>query len=140
MLEQIEAMLMMEASVPVCSWCAIIFGSAALAVTYIDRSDPGWNIFRMAMDGGTPAPVTHITEGRIVKHAWSPDGRRLGILVRDGEHVDLWVTDAAGQKPIRVTQISPEIISAFHWMADSRKIVVEAATRPSDVVLIKEFR
>ena len=74
------------------------------------------------------------------EHAWSPDGRRLGILVRAGERVDLWVTDAEGRKPVRVTQISPEVISRFTWMADSRRLVVEASTRPSDVVLIRDFR
>ena len=84
--------------------------------------------------------MTHIADGRVVKHAWSPDGRRLGILVRSGERVDLWVTDAEGRKPVRITQIAPEVVSAFDWMADSRHVVVEASTRPSDVVLIRDFR
>ena len=110
------------------------------SVTYIDRSDPGWNVFRSSFAGGAPTPVTHITDGRVVRHAWSPDGRRLGILVRAGERVDLWVTDAEGRKPVRVTQISPETITNFSWMADSRRLVVEASTRPSDVVLIRDFR
>ena len=110
------------------------------SVTYIDRSDPGWNVFRSSLDGGAPTPVTHISDGRVVDHAWSPDGRRLGILVRAGERVDLWVTDAEGHKPIRVTQFSPEVITRFTWMADSHRLVVEASTRPSDVVLIRDFR
>jgi Tol biopolymer transport system component len=110
------------------------------SVSYTNRSDPGWNVFRSSFDGGTPVPVTHFTDGRVVRHAWSPDGRRLGVLVRAGERVDLWVTDAEGGKPVRVMQISPEIITALSWMADSRHLVVEASTRPSDVVLIRDFR
>jgi Tol biopolymer transport system component len=110
------------------------------SVSYIDRSDPAWNVFRSSFAGGAPIPVTHITDGRVVRHAWSPDGRRLGVLVRAGERVDLWVTDAEGRKPVRVTQISPETITSFSWMADSRRLVVEASTRPSDVVLIRDFR
>ena len=110
------------------------------SVTYIDRGDPGGNVFRISLDGGAPTPVTHVTDGRIVQHAWSPDGRRLGILVRAGERTDLWVTDAEGRKPVRVTQISPDVISQFKWMADSRHLVVESSTRPSDVVLVREFR
>ena len=110
------------------------------SVSYIDRSDPASNVFRSSFDGGAPIPVTHITDGHVVRHAWSPDGRRLGVLVRAGERVDLWVTDAEGRKPVRVTEISPEIITSFSWMADCRRMVVEASTRPSDVVLIRDFR
>ena len=110
------------------------------SVTYIDLNDPGSNVFRSSFDGSAPSPVSHITDGRVVRHAWSPDGRRLGLLVRVGERVDLWATDAEGRKPIRLTQISPQVITSFRWMADSRRLVVEASTRPSDVVLIRNFR
>jgi len=40
-------------------------------------------------------------------------------------------TDAEGDKAVRITQISPDVIGQFTWMTDSR---------PSDVVLVREFR
>ena len=110
------------------------------AVSFHDRNDPGWNVYRQSADGSRPSQVTRVTGGRVLQHRWSPDGNRLAMLVRSGEKNDLWVTGATGGTPVQVTRITPELISSFDWLPDSRRLIVEAATRSSDVVLIRDFR
>jgi len=110
------------------------------SLSYQDRNDRGWNVFRQPLDGGAPVGVTSVTDGRVLQHRWSPDGRRLAFLVRSGEQVNLWVSDADGARPAQATRISPETVSTFEWLPDSRRLVVEAATRSSDLVLIRDFR
>jgi len=110
------------------------------ALSFNNRNDRNWNVFRQPIAGGAPVAVTRLTDGRVLQHEWSPDGRRLAYLVRSGEQVDLWVADAAGGRAVQVTRITSETVSEFQWMPDSRRLLVEAATHSSDVVLIRDFR
>ena len=54
-------------------------------MTYRERSDPAWNVFRQDANGSAPAPVTHFTEGRTTGYQWSPDGSRLALIRRTAE-------------------------------------------------------
>ena len=110
------------------------------SVTFRDRADPEWNVFRQPIAGGAPQAVTHFTRGRVTEHQWSPDGTRLAVSVDDGPGTNMWILSADGTRPVQVTQFATEHIWRFRWMPDSRHVVVDAGTSSSDAVLIHDFR
>jgi Tol biopolymer transport system component len=110
------------------------------AISYLDRSDPNWNVFLQPFSGGARVQLTHVSEGTVRGALWSPDGRRLGYLVRSGPNMELWVCEGDGSRARRVLQLSPETISEFSWMPDSRRLLVDADARSSEAALIRNFR
>ncbi|HMM33482.1 MAG TPA: hypothetical protein PKA62_01930, partial [Thermoanaerobaculia bacterium] len=73
-------------------------------------------------------------------HFWSPDGRSLAVTLRTREGVGLWVTEADGTRPVRVTRFPELEVFGVRWLPDSRRLVVSAGTRSQDAVLIRGFR
>lgn len=61
------------------------WGADGQFVSFQERSDPAWNVFRQPLSGGAPQAVPHFTTNRIVGHKWSGDGNRLAVLVRVGK-------------------------------------------------------
>jgi serine/threonine protein kinase/Tol biopolymer transport system component len=110
------------------------------ALTYRDRADPAWNVFRGPTDGGKPQAVTHFTDGRVTDYSWSPDGSKLAVRRLVGESSNLWVTAADGSRPVQLTQFTSEAIFGFGWAPDSRHVVVGAGTDATDAVLIRGVR
>jgi len=110
------------------------------SVSFLDRADPAWNVFRQPIPGGAPGAVTHFTQGRLTAHEWSNDGRRLAVLVRVGKVVNVWVTDADGGNALQVTQFTGEQVFGMHWTPDNRRIVLSAGISSADAVSIKDFR
>ena len=51
-------------------------------MTFRNRADAAWNVFRQDEGGKEPVPVTRFTDGRLTAHAWSPDGTRLAVVRR----------------------------------------------------------
>jgi Tol biopolymer transport system component len=93
------------------------------ALTFRDRADPAWNVFREPTDGGKPQAVTHFTDGRVTDYNWSPDGSRLAVRRLVGESSNLWITAADGSRPVQVTRFTSEAIFGLGWAPDSRHIV-----------------
>jgi len=110
------------------------------AVTFRNRANAAWNVYRCPFDGGPPTAVTRFTQGRVTDHLWSPDGRKLAVRVDDGDASNLWIVEADGSRPVQATQFASESVFDYAWMADSRRLVVCAGTRTSDAVLIRDFR
>jgi len=110
------------------------------AVTYRNLADPAWNVYRLPLDGGPPAPVTRFTEGRITDYRWAPDGSKLAARVEEGTASNLWIARADGAHPIKVTSFTGERVFGLSWMPDSRRVVIGAGTSTSDAVLIRDFR
>jgi Tol biopolymer transport system component len=109
-------------------------------LTYRDRADPAWNVFREPTDGGKPQGVTHFTDGRVTDYSWSPDGSKLAIRRLVGESSNLWIIAADGSRPVQATQFTSEAIFGFDWAPDSRHVVVGAGTDATDAVLIRGVR
>jgi Tol biopolymer transport system component len=109
-------------------------------LTFRNRADAAWNVFRQDEGGKAPAPVTRFTDGRLTAHAWSPDGTKLAVVRRMGDGGNVWVTGPEGSHPVQVTQLTSTDIFAVRWMPDSRRIVVSAGKLSRDVVLIRSFR
>jgi Tol biopolymer transport system component len=115
------------------------WGPDSRSLTFTNRADPNWNIYRQAIDG-RPVPVTRFTRGRVTGHQWSRDGRRLAVRVQIGDAANLWVVDSDGGHPVQVTQFTSETIFGFGWVPDSRRILLGAGTSTSDAVLVRDFR
>jgi Tol biopolymer transport system component len=109
-------------------------------LTFRNRADAAWNVFRQDEGGKAPAPVTRVTEGRLTAHAWSPDGTKLAVVRRMNDGGNVWVTGPDGSRPVQVTQLTSTDVFAVRWMPDSRRIVVSAGKLSRDVVLIRSFR
>src|SRR5206468_228411 len=75
-------------------------------------------------DGSAPAPIA---DG-VLQADWSPDGRRLVAVRRDGEHAELWLLDAAGGAARRLTSGHDDL--AARWSPDGRRV---AFVRDGDV-------
>jgi Tol biopolymer transport system component len=108
--------------------------------TFLDQSDPAWNLARIRMTGGTPERVTRFAEGRCTGFAWSPDGSRLAVARRIGDDAAVWVTAADGSKPVQAALFQGDEIFQLHWTKDGKQVVVNAGKRSSDAVLIRNFR
>jgi Tol biopolymer transport system component len=109
------------------------------SITYIDRGDSAWNVYR-AGSAGAPARVTSFTTGRVTAYRWSPDGTRLAVARLIDGVTNLWVTDGAGEHATQLTQFPLGDILSLAWLPDSRRIVVNAGTLSRDVVLVRNFR
>ncbi len=109
-------------------------------MTYRDRADPSWNVFRQDAGGGPPVPVTRFTEGRSVGYQWSHDGSRIA-LVRRGEDggASVWVTASDGSRPVQVTGL-PSDVFQLRWLPDGKRVAVSAGKLSRDVILIRKFR
>jgi Tol biopolymer transport system component len=109
-------------------------------MTFRDRSDLAWNVFRQDASGKPSAPVTRFGEGRTTGYQWSPDGTRLALIRRMDAGANVWVTGRDGSRPVQVTQLADSDVFAVRWLPDSRRLVVSAGKLSRDAVLIRSFR
>ena len=109
-------------------------------VTFRDRADPAWNVYRMGEGAAAPSRLTRFTGGRLMAHAWSPDGARLAVVHRDGDSANVWVTAPDGSRAVQVTQLSGMDVFAVRWLPDGRRLAVQAGKQSRDAVLIRSFR
>ena len=110
------------------------------AVTFRNRSDAAWNVYREDATGKPAAPVTRFTDGRVTGYQWSPDGSRLALIRRTDEGANVWVVGKDGSRPTQVTQLPSADVFFVRWLPDNRRLVVSAGKLSRDVVLIKSFR
>jgi Tol biopolymer transport system component len=106
-------------------------------LTYDDPADSSGNVFRVGLDGSGPTQVTHVTDGRVEAHGWSPDGRLLLLGIRKGRTVNLWLTDANGGNLRPLTRFDTGTVFDAHWNADSQSVVFLYGINSSDAVLIR---
>jgi dipeptidyl aminopeptidase/acylaminoacyl peptidase len=90
--------------------------------------------------GGEPITETGAYRGLLVETgypslvvpAWSPDGRWLAWLRRDGGVTQLWRAAADGRGARAVTRLATDALR-FAWSADSTRLVVAARAAPPDL-------
>jgi Tol biopolymer transport system component len=108
--------------------------------TFIDRSDPAWNLATIRLNGGAPERLTRFDDGRITQFRWSPDGTRLATARKVGDAAGVWVTAADGSKPVPIARFQGDDIFGLDWTRDGKQVVINAGKRSSDAVLIRNFR
>jgi Tol biopolymer transport system component len=109
-------------------------------LTFRNRADAAWNVYRQDEGGKEPVSVTRFTDGRLTAHAWSPDGTRLAVVRRTDEGGNVWVAGPDGSRPLQVTQLTSADVFTVRWMPDNRRLVVSAGKLSRDAVLIRSFR
>lgn len=59
---------------------------------------------------------------RLITPAWSPDGRRIAYLRRDGDHTQIWLawSDGHGSRPL--THLGYDVMD-FAWLRDGKTLV-----------------
>jgi serine/threonine protein kinase/Tol biopolymer transport system component len=110
------------------------------AMTFRNRADAAWNVFRQDASGKEPVAVTHFTEGRVTGYQWSPDGSRLAVIRRTDDGANVWVTGKDGSRPLQVTQLPSSDVFFARWLPDNRRLAISAGKLSRDAVLIKSFR
>ena len=109
-------------------------------MTFLDQTDPSWNIARLRLPTGKPEPVTRFAEGRCKDYRWAPDGSRIAVVRYIGETENVWITMPDGSKPVQVTRFPADQIFGLEWTADSKSLVVSVGKQSNDAVLIRNFR
>jgi len=85
--------------------------------------------------------MTSFAEGRLRRHEWSPDGKRVLLHRRLGQQDSLWVLEpGAGKPPTKLTEFKSGRIFESHWARDSKSLVFTYGSEGQDVVLITDFR
>lgn len=66
---------------------------------------------------------------KVITPRWSPEGRRIAFLRREGGPAQVWLVDADGSTPTQQATMMPDDVDDFAWTADGQALVV--ATRPA---------
>ncbi len=126
-----------------------VWGPDSRSLTFRNRTDPAWNVFRLGAAGSTgsngsaagePEQVTRFDNGRLTGHWWSPDGTRLAVTLRTAAGDSLWMTAPDGSGPVELANFPAQDIFSAQWLPDSRRIALSAGRSSRDAVLIRDFR
>jgi Tol biopolymer transport system component len=87
-----------------------------------DRSGRGREIWIATLEGVGGHPLTQATTGYLGSPRWSPDGKWIAFdAVSDGGNWDIYVVDAAGGQPRRLTT-DPGLENFPSWSRDGKWI------------------
>jgi Tol biopolymer transport system component len=90
------------------------------------RNQLGWDVYRMNADGSAIRAIS--PEGGNCRPDWSPDGRRIAFVSdrADGKG-DIWLVDADGRNPVRLTLSGETHDYDPSWSPDGAWIVYQSA-------------
>ncbi len=89
------------------------------------------NIYRVAVDGGTPVQVTAGSGGKILP-SWSPDGRYIGYTMTAGGETQVYWIPANGGLARQVSTQSGGVNEIIVWAPNSDDMVY-LSVRPDEV-------
>jgi Tol biopolymer transport system component len=70
---------------------------------------------------------------------WTPDGRALTYPLLDEDSMNLWKQPLTGGPPQQITHFK-DLTFAYDWSSDGKRLAISRGRKPSDVVLIRNFR
>ena len=109
-------------------------------LSFVVSKDGVSNLFIQPLAGGSPRPVTRLSEGSIDDYRWLPDGKRL-VLQRTIDNVsNLWTAGVDGRAPQPVTDFATGSIFAIDTAKDGKTIDFLYGSESQDIVLMKGFR
>jgi Tol biopolymer transport system component len=79
---------------------------------------------------GPPTPVIATTR---LEHApaWSPDGKKIAFVSDQSGYVELWICDADGSNPVKLTALEGPYVISAHWSFDNERLIFSALTGPN---------
>ncbi len=107
-------------------------GGASIAVTILDR------VYVMAADGSEARTVVAWPDGVVAIErdpAWAHDGRRLAFAADRGDGYDLYLVDAGGGAPRRLTVLAGDERSPS-WTPDGRIVFAHRMVDQWDLAVI----
>jgi Tol biopolymer transport system component len=79
---------------------------------------------------GPPTPVIASTR-MDAEPAWSPDGEKIAFVSNRSGYFELWICDADGSNPVRLTAFEGPGVMTPHWSPESERLIFSAATGPN---------
>ena len=70
---------------------------------------------------------------------WTADGQALTYPLQQGDAVNLWVQPISGGPPRQITHYA-DLMNAYAWSPDGKRLAVSRTARTSDAVLFRNFR
>lgn len=111
-----------------------------IAVSYQEAGQvPTPKMAVISAEGGAPANVFTRPFGS-TNTRWSPDGKGVQYLLTRHGASNIWEQLLAGGPPRQVTDFTSGHIFDFSWSRDGKQLLLARGERPSDVVLLSNFR
>src|SRR5262245_8908264 len=77
------------------------------------------------LNGGRPRKLSPVV-GEYGPPAWSPDGQKIAVSVRNEDGGIIWVMDADGRRPVRLTA-KGQLNSGPRWSPDGSKLLYHSS-------------
>jgi serine/threonine protein kinase len=97
------------------------------------------NLYLLRLDGSKPTQLTHFTDGRVMQHNWSPDGKKIVIRRRLGNAHNLWLVNADGTNPVKVTDFETGGMTNVQWSSDGTRLLFTYGDFNQNIVLVRNF-
>ena len=109
------------------------YASRGTKIAFISTRDGNSEIYVMDGDGRNQRRVT-VNPAVDRLPAWSPDGKKIAFVSnrtnRNKDHKQIWVIDADGKNPIRLTD---GLVDSYpDWSPDGKKILYDAHLDPEE--------
>jgi len=95
--------------------------------------DTGAKLIVLSLDGSTPPHLPDLT-ARMFR--WTPDGKGIVYIKRDGRQENLFVQPLAGGTATPLTSFTDGSIASYEWSPDGQRIVMTHYLQMCDVVLL----
>jgi Tol biopolymer transport system component len=95
--------------------------------------DTGAKLTVMSIDGAAPLPVPAVA-GWMFR--WTPDGKGIAYVRRDGKQENVFVQPLAGGPSTPLTAFPEGSIANYEWSPDGQRIVLTHYLQMRDVVLL----
>jgi len=95
--------------------------------------DTGAKLIILPLDGSTPP---HLPELTAQMFRWTPDGKGIVYVKRDGRQENLFMQPLAGGPATPLTNFTDGSIASYEWSPDGQRIVMTHYLQMCDVVLL----
>jgi Tol biopolymer transport system component len=95
---------------------------------------------RWRFDRPTSVSAFPWAHGQIADVDWSPDGKTILIVSREGQTSNIWSCDQEGRNQRPVTDFKTGTIFNVAWSLDGASVVFTYGTLGSDAILIKNYQ